>query len=249
MQGISNSQTIVFSQKKVCSFSEGVSKHRHIFGGDSHVVSGLRVHKLYEIDFSDPGVPGVSGLEGRVQLYYCFDFRENTIAYFPNTPWVLYLDHSDPHKSRTEEYPYTNYPFGFPVLEVKPIHVQYNPRKLEDALSYAGVFGIKDLLPRDYNKTLKIAREAYRYMFGEKPKDDEEALKSFSSPMLQESPGCTCINPSCPQYGSSELIVPLCVVPNNPLRDVLLFGEHLEVQVVFALCRECGILIASNQAS
>ncbi len=249
MPGKVNSQTIVFSQKKVCSLSEGDSKYRHTFGGDSHVVSGLRVHKLYEIDFSDPGVPGVFGLEGRVQLYYCFDFRENTIAYFPKTPWVLYLDHSDPHKSSVEEYPYANYPLGFAVLDVRPIQVKYNPRKLEDALSYAGVFGIKDLLPRDYNKALKIAREAYGYMFGEKPKDDEEALKSFSSPMLQSCPGCKCINPSCRQFGNSESVVPFCVIPNNPMRDVYLFGEYLEVQVVYALCRECGILIASNQAT
>lgn len=210
--------------------------------------SGRRIHRLYQVDFSDPNVPPVPKMEAIVELYYCFDFRESVIGYFPGMPGELFFDADYEFTSDHESFPFEDYPTEFPRVPVRVDAVDYDPKNLEDALAFAGVFGIGELAPAKYKKAMALQREFYEMAMNEPAASDKDVLASFCAPLLQECPSWSCLNPECRSYKSKASVVPFCVVSNSPVNGVCLFGQLADVQVIFEVCCECGMILASNQA-
>jgi len=240
---------MVFADKKVTAISPGASEYGHLFGGESCVCSGRRIHRLFEINFDDPAVPCVPSLQGRVELFYCFDFRENLIGYLPSNRNDFFFDELDNNTSQHEEFPTENYPFVFPLQEVRVTKLPYNSASPSDAIAFAGVFGIDDLAPQDRESVLQQERFDYELVNGEPPENEAGLIKSLSGPLLQEVPSGICLNPECACFRTGEKLLPFCVVPSQPVHQFWLFGaDQQNVQVVFEVCVSCGTVVASNQA-
>ncbi|WP_145369521.1 hypothetical protein [Maioricimonas rarisocia] len=158
----------------------------------------------------------------------------------------MFFDAEYEFVSEDEEFPFDNYPLEFPRVPVRVDDCGYDPTDLRDAVAFAGVFGIDELAPADYQKALAWQRE---YAVRNPAASDAEVVASFCDPLVQECPSWHCLNPECRLFKSRTSILPFCVVSNDPVKGFYLFEEFGDVQVIFEVCCECGLILASNQAT
>jgi|GEM_PF-1739766 len=231
----------------------------HTFGG-SHdragvsraACGGILLHLLYRFDTTDPAVPvRVPGVRW-LPLYYCFDFRANDVGYrlLSDGELVTFFPTDDPNVSSEESWPGDDYPAEFPQREVAVAPHPFNPAQLDDAYNWAGVFGIDRLSARDRQRAKTRAVRLAEGLGFAAPETDEEIAAALSFPFAQGKPDAVCPNPACANHTRRGRLVPLAIVPAEPVPGVHTFGEHGDgVIVTFHKCPECHTIRASNQST
>lgn len=237
------------------------SQGRHTFGGNTPFrgatredCDGLLVHHLYSLDLADPALPfSPPGLKS-LPLFYCFDFRANTIGYRFSTDDSLqfFFDRSDPNLSSEEEWPYEDYPERFPRVPMSITPVPYNPQDPEDVYAWAGIFGMDHISKEGEELLQKKARESARLWQQDAPQTREELSDYLDMPFSQGRPTSRCMNPLCEysQQDRRNQLRTIAIVPNCPTKETYLFGKYEDdVILIFQMCEKCQTIRVSNQCT
>jgi len=236
-------------------------KGRHTFGGATQFrgatredCDGLLVHQLYCFDLAESVLPfHLSGLKW-LPLFYCFDFRINTIGYRLTSDDSLqfFFERSHPSVSSNEEWPYDNYPREFPKIWLNVVTVPYDPQNVDDAYAWAGVLGIDSISAEGEEQLRNKAIDAARLWGHEAPGTREELAEYLDMPFVQGRPSSQCMNPACDNSKKehhNQLHV-IAIVPNAPLDEALLFGKYEDdVILIFQICERCQTIRVSNQCT
>ena len=150
--------TILFGNERIATAIPGRSRYGHSFGGAPDRIgtsrddcNGILIHLLHRLDLNDPKIPiTIPGLRW-LPFYYCFDFRANVLGYrlLSDEALVTFFPSDDPNVTEKEEWPDENFPIEFPKSRIKIEPVDYDPTDREDAVRWAGVFGIGKLSESD----------------------------------------------------------------------------------------------------
>ena len=207
---------------------------------------------LHRFDTTDPTVPfAVPGVRW-VPFYYCFDFRVNSVGYrlVSDSAMEVFFVENERNVSDREEWPADSYPTAFPRSPIKVNPLRYDPTDLEDAYSWAGVFGIDELSPANRLKARTRVAEEAELFGGFTPETDEEFRASMSRPFMQGMPNGNCLNPKCPARIREGQLSVVALVPAEPVKGVHTFGPYgSDVRLIFQLCPVCHAIRADNECT
>ena len=252
-------KALLFADGHVAEAVSRKGRHRHSFGGPLRYRGSSRedwggrlLHKLFELDLTDPVVPLRLQLPGltRLPLLYCFDFRVNRFGYQcvdDETVHVLFWK-KEANVSRREEFPEPEFPEEFPERPISLRRIPFDPSSPGDAFELAGAFGLDGLSPVDRTRLLKEQRTWFENVHGEPPETDAELREWMCRPFLQGRPNSRCPNADCRWNRRAGGLVPFAVVPSEPVPGVRIFGESGQAQVVFEICGDCRTIAPSNQS-
>lgn len=247
----------IFADQAVRSIRFVHEPDRHNFGGPvrhSFVQANGEawphpVHMLFDLDASDPLLSKLPSKYGRLPLYFSFDLHlmsfgykevdDDTCMVFPNFAEEVNIDQPEIPEDIPRE---------FPRYQVRIDSYPYNPALRDDAVAFAGVYGIHRLSTKDQSAVRKQYDKLYRKIMLEAPEGD--ALENFmSSPYCQGRPVGKCPNPECINYDAPKSLLPLAIFPANLRSDVQLFGCWSKgIQLIFELCPLCHTYRTSNQS-
>jgi hypothetical protein len=80
----------------------------------------------------------------------------------------------------------------------------------------------------------------------EAPKTDKEFADAVASPFMQGRSSDPCLNPDCANFNEREQLIPIALVPSEPVKGVDTYGGH-GVEMIFAVCPKCYTIRVSNQ--
>jgi hypothetical protein len=249
--------TFLFGDYHIATATTGRSKFGHTFGG-SHDRKGasredcneILIHLLHRLDLTDPIIPfRIKGIRW-LPFYYCFDFRVNDLGYrlLSDEELVTFFPTNDPNVSKEESWPGGDYPLEFPKSNIKVAAYDYDPTDLEDAYRWAGVFGIGNLSKRDQAAAKKRVSELMDGLGFGVPETEKEFNEALSSPFMQGKPDSPCLNPKCSNRNKKGQLIPIAVMPAEPVMGVHTFGRSgAGVQLIFRMCPKCYTMRVSNQ--
>lgn len=252
--------TFLFGDTRIAAARSGSSRYSHTFGGphdrkgaSREDCNGILIHLLHRLDMMDPAIPiSIPGIRW-LPLYYCFDFRVNDLGYrlISDEHMVTYFPTEAPNVSKQEEWPdEENYPLEFPRSVIKVEAYDYDPTNLDDAYRWAGVFGIGKLSERDQAAAKQRVAELMDGLGFYAPETEEEFEEALSSPFMQGKPENLCMNPECPNSTKQGQLIPIALMPAEPVSGVHTFGEWGSgVQLIFQMCSDCYTIRVSNQCS
>jgi hypothetical protein len=205
---------------------------------------------LHRFDLSDPAIPiTIPGVRW-LPLYYCFDFRANSLGYqlLSDESLVTFFPTDDQNVSEEESWPGENYPLEFPQSSISTASQKYDPTNPKDAFAWAGIFGIAKLSTAN-QAAVKARTAAEMEGLGFFPPETEEEFEqALSRPFLQGRPNGTCLNPQCENTKAAGKLSTIALVPAEPVPGVHTFGEHgTGVQLIVQICRVCHTLRVSNE--
>lgn len=250
-------KTFLFGDSRIATASSGHSTYQHTFGGphDRRGASrkecqGILIHLLHRLDLSDPAVP--LSIPGRrwLPFYYCFDFRANDLGYrlLSDDAMEAYFPTDDPNVTNEESWPDDDYPLEFPRSNITVAAFDYDPTKLDDAYRWAGVYGIGRLSTRDQTAARNRVAKLVTGLGFRAPETTKEFDEALCSPYSQGKPNAPCLNPRCPNHQKKGALVPLALMPAEPVAGVHTFGRYGGgVQLIFHICPECHTIRVSNQ--
>lgn len=99
--------------------------------------------------------------------------------------------------------------------------------------------------------TATPGRSKYAHTFGG-PHDRKGTSRDFdealSSPFTQGKPNTPCLNPKCSNRKKRGQLIPIALMPAEPVQDVHTFGRWGGgVQLIFRMCPKCYTIRVSNQ--
>ncbi|MBA2113171.1 hypothetical protein [Bremerella alba] len=258
---IPDGETFLFGTSKLSLAAPSVTMTGHSFGGKDRFpgtsrddCGGILVHLLHCFDLTHRDLPfDLPGMRW-LPLYYCFDFRVNTMGYRfrDNQSLEFFFDHDDPYTSASESWPDDNYPEAFPQASIQVEPLPYDPTNLDDAKTWSGVFGIDELSLQD-RESLRSEILKFMKLFGEyEPESEEEIWERIHMPFIQGPPESRCLNPTC-DFSLKERPGQLCTIAitgNSPIAGVKIFGPHGDgVMLTFQACQKCQTIRVENQCS
>ncbi|MBX9624910.1 MAG: hypothetical protein K2X82_13980 [Gemmataceae bacterium] len=251
--------TFLFGDHVIAAATAGRGRYGHTFGGPPDRggaaradCGGLLIHLLHRFDLSDPAVPAAVPGVRWLPLYYCFDFRTNDLGYrlVGDEAMEVFVPADDPNVAAREEWPADGYPPVFTRSDIRVKPHPYDPTDLEDAYAWAGVFGTDRLSPADRAAARERAAAEAEMCGSSPPETDEEFREAMSSPFVQGRPAGGCLNPRCQGYGANGELVPVALVPAEPVAGVHTFGElGGDVTLIVQKCLRCHTLRVTNQCS
>ncbi len=240
-------RSIQFVQESSCHTFGGPVRHSFIQANGE--AWAHPVHMLFDLDTSDPLLSKLPSRSGRLPFYFSFDLHlmsfgykeidDHTCMVFPNFAEEVNTDQPEILEDIPRE---------FPRYQISIDNYPYNPNVRDDAVAFAGVYGIHRLSPKDQIAVRKQYDKIYRKIMLEAPEGD--ALDDFMiSPYCQGRPVGKCPNPECDYFDTPKSLLPLAIFPANLRSDVQLFGRWSEgVQLIFELCPHCRTFRTSNQS-
>jgi hypothetical protein len=249
--------TFLFGDYRIATATSGRSKYGHTFGGphdrkgtSREDCNGILIHLLHRLDLTDPAIPFNIPDVRWLPFYYCFDFRANDLGYrlLSDDELVTFFPTDDANVTDHEEWPGEDYPLEFPKSIIKIAAYDYNPTDLEDAYRWAGVFGISKLSNRDQAAARKRVAELMDGLGLGVPETEKDFDEALSSPFMQGKPDTPCLNPKCPDRKKRGQLIPLALMPAEPVKGVHTFGRRGDgVQLIFRMCPKCYTIRVSNQ--
>jgi hypothetical protein len=207
---------------------------------------------LHRFDLTDPAVPVVIPGLRWLPIYYCFDFRVNDLGYrlLSHDALVAFIPTDDQNVSAEESWPGDNYPMQFPQSAITVAPHPYDPTSLEDAYTWAGIFGIDRLSAADQMVAKQRATEVAELFGGVIPETDEEYRDALSLPFMQGRPNNTCLNPDCVNHSRRGHLATIALVPAEPVPGVHTFGVYGGgVVLIVEKCPVCHTFRVSNQCT
>jgi hypothetical protein len=249
--------TFLFGDNRIATASSGRGRYEHSFGGphdrrgtSREECNGILIHVLHRLDLTDPAVPiAIPGVRW-LPLYYCFDFRANDLGYrlISDEELVAFFPEDDPNVTDHEGWPGEDYPQEFPKSSIQVAAYDYDPTDLEDAYRWAGVFGIGKLTGRDRAAAKRRVAELMDGLGFEVPQTEEGFDEAMSSPFVQGKPDSPCLNPGCPNRKRKGQLIPIALMPAEPVKGVHTFGRWGGgVRLIFLMCRKCYTIRVTNQ--
>ena len=235
----------------------GRSEYAHTFGGphdrrgaDREDCSGILIHLLHRLDLTDPAIPFTIPGVRWLPFYYCFDFRANELGYrlISDEELVTFFPTDDPNVSTEESWPDEDFPLEFPKSSIKIAAYDYDPTDLEDAYRWAGVFGIGKLSESDQAAAKNRVAESMDTLGLGRPATEKDFDEALSSPFMQGKPDSPCLNPKCSNRNNKGQLIPIGLMPAEPLKGVHTFGRWGGgVQLIFRMCPRCYTIRVNNQ--
>lgn len=258
---IPDGETYLFGDNKISLATPTRGKSRHTFGGKDRFrgssradCDGILVHLLHCFDLTDNDLPfDLPGMRW-LPLYYCFDFRVNTIGYRfrDDESLEFFFDRDDPHTSEKEEWPDDNYPLEFPEVAIQVDALTYDPTNFDDVKVWTGVFGIGKLSPQDQERLRDDTLQWFEICNAPEPESEEELWDGAHMPFMQGRPGSQCMNPVC-EYSQQERqgqLRTIAITGNTPVDGVHVFGPHGDgIMFIFQACEKCQTIRVENQCS
>jgi hypothetical protein len=252
-------KTYLFGKHLIATASSGDSSYSHTFGGphDRRGISredckGIHIHLLHRLDLRDPSIPIVIPGIRWLPLYYCFDFRVNELGYrlISDDSLIAFFHENERNVTKTEEWPDEDFPLEFPRSSISIAPYAYNPKKLDDAYEWSGIFGIGNLSKADQARAKKRIAGERKGLGFHAPETDEEFDAELSSPFAQGKPNTKCMNPDCPKHKEDGRLSTIALMPDEPVRGVRTFGEMGRgVELIFQMCGQCHTICVSNQCT
>ncbi len=244
----------LFGDQTIVDALAGTGEFAHTFGGEPDrddarpdCTHGIRLHLLYRFDLTDPLVPiAVPGLKW-LPLYYVFDFRANEVGYtlHSDASMTTYFPTDDENVSSDESWPSDDFPMVFPSHSIELAAHSFDPKNLDDAAQWAGVFGIRHLAD-DQLAELKRLIDAHCDEIGDYPPEGDDFYDYLCSPLWQGTPNNCCINPGCENNSKPQSLNVLALVPHDPIPGLEIWGGAY-VQTIFEICPLCYTIRSSNQ--
>jgi hypothetical protein len=249
--------TYLFGDGRIAAATSGRSRYGHTFGGphdrrgtSREDCNGILIHLLHRLDLTDPAVPlAIPGVRW-LPLYYCFDFRVNDLGYrlISDQELVTFFPTDDPNVTKKESWPDDDYPREFPRSGIKVADHAYDPTDLEDAYRWSGVFGIGKLSKRDQAAARRRVAELMDGLGLGVPETEQEFDEALCSPFMQAKPDSSCLNPECANGDKKGQLIPIALMPAEPVKGVHLFGRWGGgVQLIFLMCPRCHTIRVTNQ--
>jgi hypothetical protein len=250
-------RSFLFGDERIAMASSGQSDYGHTFGGphDRRGAlirkrnSDIRIHLLHRLDLSDPAIPISIPAIRWLPLYYCFDYRVNQMGYrlISDEEMETYLPAVDRNAASEEGWPYENYPVELPRSNITVARADYDPTDLEDAYSWAGVFGIRQLTQADQ----AIAKKrVFDFLSGTPgvPKTEQDYDEAMCGPFIQGKPEEPCLNPECELYDKRGMLTPIALIPAEPVKGAKTRGKWSGGTIyIFCMCPVCYSIRVSNQ--
>lgn len=250
-------RTFLFGEGRIATAAAGMGAFGHSFGGPHdrkgaarEDCGGILIHLLHRLDLADPAVPiAIPGVRW-LPLYYCFDFRANDLGYrlISDDRLVTYFPEDDPNVTAEEEWPDGDYPAEFPRSPIDVASHPYDPTDADDALRWSGIFGIGQLTPDDRESVRRRLSDHLESIGFDAPETEEEFEEALSHPFLQGKPDSPCLNPECPDRHHKGRLVPIALMPAEPIPGLHLYGRwESGVRLIFRICPRCSTIRASNE--
>lgn len=244
------------------------SKFGHAFGGPPRH-TGITVSDfppaqlLYMLDLTDPRIglqiPGVQWLP----LYYALRNVEGKFSYRIISDSKIQIL-SKPYKG--EKPAAVQHDFPKP-LESQPVDLEeypYDPHRLKDAYTFAGIFGLDKLPEKDKARAIKKLKKEWKWReevegaFPNSPASLDEMLYWIGgTTLVQGHPRSPCPNPGCefhsyncwkpPYHYQGKLRFLLALFPeknDQPLYQEIGGGNLGELN--FEFCPKCYSVVATN---
>ncbi|GAB5406966.1 MAG: hypothetical protein Aurels2KO_51970 [Aureliella sp.] len=244
----------LFGNLRIVDAVLGHAPYAHTFGGppDRDAATpehthGIRLHLLHRFDLSDPLIPiTIPGLKW-LPLYYVFDFRANQVGYTLQSDSFMttFFPDDDPNVSSEESWPASNFPIEFARHDIKLTTHPFDPRNLDEASEWAGIFGIRHL-NASHRAELRKRVEEYCDRVGEYPPNGDDLSEYLCSPFWQGPPNNCCINPKCENHSVPKSLQVFAIVPHEPVPGLEIWGGA-DVQTIFEICPMCYTIRSSNQ--
>lgn len=255
----SNPRSFLFGDFSIATASRGQSRYGHTFGGPHDRAgtaredcNGILIHLLHRLDLTDPTIPiAIPGVRW-LPFYYCFDFRANALGYrlVSEEALVTFFPDDDPNVTSEESWPGDDYPPEFPQSTIAIAPYAYDPTKLEDAYTWAGIFGIGRLSRDDQTAAKKRVAEEVEGLDYYAPETEEEYHLALSSPFAQAKPQSRCLNPGCPNHKQAAQLSTIALMPAEPVEGVCTFGRWGgDVQLIFQICPRCHTICVTSQCT
>lgn len=249
--------TFLFGDYRIATASGGRGRYEHTFGGppDRKGASrkdckGILIHLLHRFDLTDPLIPfTIPGLRW-LPFYYCFDFRANELGYrlISDDRMEAFFPKADRNVSKKESSPDDDYPPEFPKSSIKLADYGHDPTDLEDAYEWSGVFGIAKLSPRDQSTAKKRVAKLTKALGIGVPETEQDFDDALCFPFMQGKETSPCLNPKCPNRKKKASLIPLALMPAEPVKGVHTFGRWGGgVQLIIRICPKCYTVRVSNQ--
>jgi hypothetical protein len=252
-------KTFLFGENTIATACSGRSRFGHTFGGPHdrsgaarEDCGGILIHLLHRLDLEDPAIPiAIPGIRW-LPFYYCFDFRANDLGYrlVSDESLVTFFPDDDPNVTGREEWPDEDYPLEFPRSRIELASHDFDPRNLDDAYAWAGVFGIGRLSAADQAEAKRRVAEEADLLGFYPPETEEEYREALTNPFAQGKPNGICLNPLCPNHGERGRLTTIALMPAEPVRGVHTFGRLGDgVELIFQKCSLCHTIRVSNQCT
>jgi hypothetical protein len=249
--------TFLFGDDRIAMATSGRSKYRHTFGGPQdrkgtsrEDCNGILIHLLHRLDLTDPAIPiSIPGIRW-LPLFYCFDFRANDLGYrlISDDELVTYFPKDDPNVTDHESWPEDDYPLEFPRSSIKIAPYDYDPTDLDDAYTWAGIFGIGKLSKRKQAAAKRRVARLWDLGGLAVPETEKEFEEALLSPFMQGKPDGPCLNPKCSNRKKRGELRTIAMMPAEPVKGVHTFGRWGgSTQLIFQMCPKCHTIRVSNQ--
>lgn len=234
-----------------------MSPFGHTFGG-SVDYRGLvaypkqpPVHLLFRLATADPLVgvemPGVEWLP----LLCAIRYGACNLGYRVLSDDEVTILHQTEAKG-WRGFPYAGYSKKLPAQPVALQPGTYDPAKIEDALSYAGVFGYEALSAAQlgalqrYVETDLLPDQIYSYETAEEYLEDGNGL-----PFVQGRPNDDCPDPACGNHGIASSLRTFAIFEEEETERVReLWGPNCGgLQIIYQVCPLCSAIRTSNQCT
>lgn len=251
--------SFLFGDWKIARARAGRGRFGHTFGGPPDRAGtsraechDLHIHLLHRFDLTDPAIPfSVPGVRW-VPIYYCFDFRLNDLGYrlLSDDALTAFVPTDDKNVSATESWPDENYPMEFPRSKIAISPHPYDPTDLDDAYSWAGVFGIDKLSPKKQAAAKRREAEWTESLGFHPPETDDEFREATGRPFSQGRPKGACLNPDCENASRIGSLATVALIPGEPVPGVHTFGQWGKgVQLIVQKCPLCHTFRVSNECT
>lgn len=252
-------KTFLLGDYTIATAAGGRGRYGHTFGGphdrkgtSREDCGGILIHLLHRLDLNDPTIPiAIPGIRW-LPFYYCFDFRASDIGYrlVSEESLIAYFPDDNPNVTDHEEWPDDDYPREFPKSSIKIASRGYDPTDLEDAYTWAGVFGIEKLSEADQAAAKKRAAKEMDGLGLLVPETESEFQEALSNPFVQGKPNDVCLNPHCPNHKKPGRLSTIALMPAEPVEGVHTFGRGgSDVQLIFQMCGKCYTIRVGNQCT
>jgi hypothetical protein len=234
-------------------------EYGHTFGGPAQhegiIPKGGKqpLHLTYCLNTADPKVGiKISGVRW-LPLYNGFVYESCGLGYRVVSDTEIEILHME-SLNILVDFPYEKYPSVFRKVSVNLCEMAFDPKNLEHAITFSGIFGFDRVPKRERAKMYSLLAETYReinlYGDDEPPGTFEELARWFEFPFMQGRPDSKCPNRKCPNHAVKGKMHVLAIVGNKPAPRVSLWGKLAEeMLLIFEICPKCKAIYTSGQCT